>query len=152
MAPGPVDVHSGPARTIDPLPPIDPVLSCARIWFHTNDDDKNEDSRVTVTVFQEDRNSPIAVLSGTFGLLGDHSDLGPVALVMFRTMSRGGFKSAQVEIALDHVGSSFLIPDDTWRFGFLLDLRFSDGGHLFASDDGVVLNYSQGNMRRFPIA
>ena len=65
MARGHADFHSGPARSVDVTPPEDPipVLSHARIWFHTNDDDKNDDSRVTVTVFQKDRNSPIAVLS-----------------------------------------------------------------------------------------
>ena len=71
---------------------------------------------------------------------------------MLRPIGQQKLRSGQVEIAIDHVGTSFLIPDDTWRFGFLLDLRFSDGSHLFSMDDGVVLDYAQGHMRRFAIA
>jgi hypothetical protein len=159
MAREAADFHSGPARSVDVAPPEvpDPLLTRARIWFHTNDEDKNDDSRVTVTIFQRDRNSPIAVLSGNFGTLRDHSDFGPVALMMLRTigwlsLTSIGEPPVQVEIALDHLGTSFLIGEDTWHFGFLLDLEFADGGHLFAMDNDVALDYARENKLRFPIS
>ena len=56
--------------------------------------------------------------------------------MLLMPIDQRSLKSSQVEIALDHVGTSFLIPEDTWRFGFLLDLGLSDGSHLFSMDNG----------------
>ena len=59
---------------------------------------------------------------------------------MVRPVSRELLKTGRVEIQLDrlkfHVGPG----GDTWRFNFLLDLLFADGGHLFARANGIELH------------
>jgi hypothetical protein len=132
-------------------PGPDPTLTRASISFHTNDDDKNDDTRVDVFLWVDERRTLVARLSGFFGQVDDHSDIGPFTMVMLRPVGRNKLKNGHVEIVLLRPvsGSDGLIPDDTWRFSFFLDLFFADGGHLFAKANDVVLRLLSPHSRTF---
>lgn len=113
-----------------------PTLVNANISFHTNDDDKNDDSTVRVylsTGSAETGNLRLAAqIVDRFGHFPDHSDSGPFDLVIIDPqITRDELKIGSVLIQLSSPG------DDTWRFNFFLDLRFSDGSHLIARANGL---------------
>jgi hypothetical protein len=120
----------------------DPILTRASVTFHTNDEDRDSDTLVTVNVLLNDGRTTVATIEDHFGHFDDHSDAGPFTLLMVRPVSRELLKTGRVEIQLDrlslHAGPN--IGGDTWRFNFLLDLLFADGGHLFARANGIELH------------
>ncbi len=102
-----------------------PTLVGANITFHTNDDDKNSDTLVLVSV-QSSTGTIAAQIEDNFQRFGDHSDAGPYDLPVVTPLTRDQLKTGHMTIRITPKG------DDTWRFNFFLDLRFSDGSHLFA--------------------
>jgi len=101
-----------------------PTLVNANITFHTNDEDKDDDTVVSVT---ERKGGTIAAqVSDRFQHFNDHSDAGPFDLVINNPLTRDVLKTGKVELLISPNGN------DTWRFNFFVDLRFSDGSHLFA--------------------
>ena len=113
-----------------------PMLTRASITFHTNDDDKDDDSQIILEVMLPGRKAVVAQLVGCVGHFSDHSDSGPYNLVLLRSVSRDDLKNGLIDFQIVPNGN------DTWRFNFLLDLYFSDGGHLFAKGTGVELSYA----------
>lgn len=115
----------------------DPTLTGATVTFQTNDDDKNDDTRVVVDV---DAALPrgktvVAEIAGEFGTFGNDSEAGPFALpVLVPGVTRNQLKKGSVTIGISTQGG-----DDTWRFNFLVDLIFSDGAHLLARATGIEL-------------
>src|SRR5438105_8707167 len=109
------------------------TLSEATISFHTNDDDKDFDTNVTVTV-RDSSNVVAARISDDFGHFPDHSDNGPFNLAMQNPSSKEALQTGSVEIRIDPNG------DDRWRFNFDLDLIFSDGSHLSANAEGLDMD------------
>ena len=107
-------------------------LETARITFHTNDDDKDHDTHVTVTVRDHD-GDVVARVSDDFGHFPDHSDNGPFNLQIEDPSSQTALKQGSVTIRVDPVGN------DTWKFNFFLELIFSDDSRLSASADGLEL-------------
>lgn len=114
------------------MPDINAVLSSATVAFHTNDDDKDHDTNVTVTVRQAD-GTIAAHISDTFGHFPDHSDSGPFNLEIFNPGTRGEVQGGNFTLRVDPVGN------DTWRLNTVVDLRFSDGSHLNGAADGLEL-------------
>ena len=112
---------------------IGPTLQEASISFHTNDDDKDPDAKVTVTV-KDFNNNPVALLSDTLGHFDDHSDNGPFRLPVLSNSSREQVRRGRVEIRIDPHGN------DTWKFNFDLLLTFSDGTILGAGVDRLELS------------
>src|SRR4029078_2596940 len=96
------------------------VLTRASVTFHTNDEDKDDDSRVEVTVRLLDQTVVVARISDTFGHFDDHSDAGPFDLLITQAVTRGELKTGSVAIKIEPNGK------DTWRFNFFLDLLFDD--------------------------
>ncbi len=111
----------------------DPTLTGASITFHTNDDDKDDDTEVSVKVRLRDRRTVVAQTSGAFAKFGDNGDAGPFALLVVDPVTREQLKTGNVVFDIIPVGN------DTWRFNYLLDLRFTDGGHLLSRANGVEL-------------
>jgi hypothetical protein len=111
----------------------DPTLTGAIITFQTNDDDKDENTRVDVDVHLRDRRTVVAEIHNEFANFGDNSEAGPFALLVVNPVTRDQLKTGNVTIKIGADG------DDTWRFNFLLDLIFSDGGHLLARANGIEL-------------
>jgi hypothetical protein len=118
----------------------EPTLTGATVTFQTNDDDKNDDTRVVVDVNAAlpRGKTVVAEIAGEFGTFGNDSETGPFALpVLIPGVTRSQFKKGSVTLWLSTQGS-----DDTWRFNFLVDLIFSDGAHLLARATGVELTQS----------
>src|SRR5215475_13927679 len=68
-------------------PPPDPLLTRASVTFHTNDDDKDNDTLVEVEVRLSDQ-TVVAKLSDHLGHFPDHSDAGPFVLLMVHPARR----------------------------------------------------------------
>jgi len=121
-------VPSGPIHAI-------PTLVDARIRFYTNDEDKDSDTRVNVKV--EDFNQVIvAWLNDYLEYFDDHSIHG-YSLETLNASTRDDLQRGRVTIAIQPTGG---LGHDTWRFGFLLQLVFSDGTTLAAQVDGLELS------------
>ena len=124
-------------------PPPDPLLTRASVTFHTNDDDKDNDTLVEVEV-RLSNGTVVAKLSDHLGHFDDHSDAGPFVLLMVQPVHRSQLRTGSVNILA--FANTTLPPfghGDTWRFNFVVDLLFDDGAHLLARANGVQLK-SQG--------
>jgi hypothetical protein len=110
-----------------------PTLINVRISFHTNNEDKDHDTHVTVTVRDSD-GVVAARVSNDFGHLGDNSDAGPFALSVTNPSTKESLQRGKVTIRIDPNGH------DTWRFNFFLELTFSDGSRFSAGADGLALS------------
>jgi hypothetical protein len=112
------------------------VLTRASVSFHTNDEDKDDDSQVEVTVRLMDQ-TVVASITDEFGHFDDHSDAGPFDLLITQAASRGALKTGSVAVKISPNGN------DTWRFNFFLDLLFDDGAHLIAWANGLEVTESR---------
>ena len=112
------------------------VLTRASVSFHTNDEDKDDDSRVEVTVRLMDQ-TVVASIADEFGHFDDHSEAGPFDLLITQAASRGALKTGSVAVKIHPVGR------DTWRFNFFLDLFFDDAAHLIAWANGLEVSRSR---------
>jgi len=108
------------------------LLTQAQITFHTNDEDEDDDTHITVTVRGAD-GTIAARIDNDFGHFTDHSDHGPFGLLIINQTSKDLMSRGNVALRIDPNGN------DTWRFNFFLDLTFSDGSHLNTAADGVEL-------------
>jgi hypothetical protein len=114
----------------------DPTLVNANITFHTNDEDKNDDTVVSVSVR---RYATIAAqITDRFQHFNDHSDAGPFDLEIVTPFTRDELKTGGFIVNLEITPNG----NDTWRFNFFLDLRFSDGSHLFGRASRLQLTES----------
>ena len=120
-------------------PPPDPFLTRASVTFHTNDDDKDNDTLVEVEVRLSD-GTVVAKLSDHLGHFPDHSDAGPFVLLMVHPTRRSQLRTGSVNI-LAFANTTFppFGHGDTWRFNFVVNLLFDDGAHLLARANGVQL-------------
>jgi Ricin-type beta-trefoil lectin domain-like len=107
-------------------------LVWAGVSFHTNDEDKDADTHVTVTVRQSD-GLIAARVAENFGGFPDNSDKGPFDFTFINASTRSALHGGTVTIRIDPNG------DDTWRFNFSVDLHFSDGSRFLSAHDGVEL-------------
>jgi hypothetical protein len=112
------------------------VLTRASVSFHTNDEDKDGDSQVEVTVRLMDQ-TVVASIADEFGHFDDHSDAGPFDLLITQAANRGALKTGSVAVKISPNGN------DTWRFNFFLDLLFDDGAHLIAWANGLEVTESR---------
>jgi hypothetical protein len=116
----------------------DPMLTGATITFQTNDDDKRAETEVDVKVRLRDGRTVVAEISNEFATFGNDSEMGPFALLVVNSVTREQLKTGHVTIGILTDGN------DTWRFNFLVDLIFSDGGHLLARATGIELTQDSG--------
>jgi hypothetical protein len=112
------------------------VLTRASVTFHTNDEDKDDDSGVGVTVRLLDQ-TVVARIFDKFGPFDDHSDAGPFDLLIMQAVTRGELKTGSVAVKIEPNGN------DTWRFNFFLDLLFDDAAHLIAWANGLEVSESR---------
>jgi hypothetical protein len=129
-----------PEPSIAVPPPPDPLLTRASVTFHTNDDDKDNDTLVEVEVRLSDQRTVVAKLSDYLGHFPDHRDAGPFTLLMVHPVRRSQLRTGNVNI-LASANTTFppFGHGDTWRFNFVVDLVFDDGAHLLARANGVQL-------------
>src|ERR1043165_287976 len=98
--------------------PQEPTLIGASVFFHTNDEDKDGDTYVSVTVRQRD-NIIVARIDDNFGGFPDHSDHGPFGMQVTNASPKSEVQSGNVTIRIDPNGN------DTWRFNFITTDRKS---------------------------
>ena len=108
------------------------TLTSASISFRTNDENKDWDSHVTITV--KDGSKIIAARTDSdFGVFNANTNYGPYGLDIFSPSAKSSVQAGTITIRIDPVGH------DTWRFNFVLTLLFSDGTRLLAAVDGNEL-------------
>jgi hypothetical protein len=117
----------------------DSPLVLARISFHTNDEDKDADTRVEISV-ETLFKSAVASLSADLGHFDNHTDAGPFDLQLIAFPTRGELKNGHVSLKIAPNGH------DTWRFNFVLDLLFADGAHLLALATGLELSETRSHL------
>ncbi len=110
------------------------TLTGAQIIFNTFDDDKDGDTFVRVTV--SGTNGLAAVTSGFFGLFPDQTTKGPFRMTTRSAVSWESLTDNHVVISITPNGN------DTWKFGFEVDLFFSDGSVEPEFLDFTVLSQS----------
>lgn len=116
--------------------PDSAVLTRASITFQTNDEDKDDDTLLDVTVALMD-GTVVAQVSDVFGTFHDNHEDGPYDLELVDPRTRGETKGGNVTLKISPNGN------DTWRFDFFLDLLFDDDAHLIAWARGLELSDSQ---------
>ena len=109
------------------------TLANAKIEFHTNDEDKDYDTHVTVDVTDFD-NVLCAHVDNDFGHFDDQSNNGPFELEIINASSKDACQRGNVRIRIDPNGH------DTWRFNFTLILIFDDGSSLSGVETGLQLS------------
>jgi hypothetical protein len=110
------------------------ILTGAVITFNTFDDDKDGDTFVRATV--TGANGLAAVTSGFFGLFPDQSTKGPFRMALRSGVTWDSLTDNHVHITITPNGN------DTWKFGFEVDLTFSDGSFEPLFQDFTVLSQS----------
>lgn len=108
------------------------ALANCTIRFHTNDEDKDGNTHVTVDVLDFD-NVVAAHIDEDFGHFDDHSDSGPFPLAVQNASSRDKLQRGVVTVRIDPKGN------DTWRFNYFLELIFDDGSRLSGGVNGLEL-------------
>lgn len=126
--------QDGDRNSCDRLDPslTDATLVSAIASFHTNDDDKDHDTTLSISVEKDGK--LIASVSGVSGEFKDHTDNGPFGLTVHGTTKKSELSGAVTKLTITTVGN------DTWRFNYDLDLAFSDGTHIKKEWTGQVLD------------
>src|SRR5262245_58771209 len=109
------------------------ILTHASVRFHTNGNDKDDNSHVTITVRDND-GLIVARLDDDFGHFNNDSDNGPFSLEILNPAEKASMGAGTVTARIDPHG------DDEWDFNFSLRLRFSDGTTIACENDGLALN------------
>jgi hypothetical protein len=112
-----------------------PTLTAGRISFHTNDEDRDWDTMVTVNVYRRDGVEVASALLPA-AHFDDNSDNGPFAL---STQGLGGttwdqMRGGWLQISINANGN------DTWRFNYSAQLNFSNGRYLTVGRNGVQMS------------
>ena len=116
--------------------PDSAVLTRASITFQTYDEDKDDDTLLDVSVALMD-GTVVGQISDVFSTFHDLREDGPFDLELVDPRTRGEMKGGNVTLKISPNGN------DTWRFGFFLDLLFDDDAHLIAWAKGLELSDSQ---------
>ena len=106
------------------------TLDRCEISFHTNDDDKDGDTHVTVTV-RGPNGEVVARRDDDFGSFDDNSDAGPYEV--FLDNEGGEFPESKAGLSVQGGNVTIRIDpngDDTWKFRFFLSMQFSNGQTL----------------------
>lgn len=105
----------------------------ANIKFHTTNDDKDDDTHVTVEV-KDGNGIVIARIDNDFGHFSDNSDSGPYDIPVANPSSKEECQGGTVKIHIDPNGH------DTWHFNFFLTIILSNGKQLSGGADGLSLD------------
>ena len=86
----------------------DPMLTGAIITFQTNDDDKDDDTILGVTVYLRDGKTVVAQTNPgqAFAKFGNDSEMGPFALCVINSVSREQLKTGHVTSVLRRTGTT----------------------------------------------
>ncbi|MDG0871216.1 hypothetical protein L5D93_01215 [Paenibacillus thiaminolyticus] len=118
-----------------------PEVVSAQAWFHTNDDDKDHDTGLTISIEKgHDLFAKSDVIMGTFD---DHSDNGPYGLHLLGQISKGQLEGATTTLSIQPDGN------DTWLFNYFLELGYNDGTRQKWEWFGNQLKEGRGDRKTF---
>ncbi|MFE9423540.1 hypothetical protein ACFYNO_11340 [Kitasatospora sp. NPDC006697] len=109
------------------------TLQGASVSFHSDHDQKDRDTSVTVIVRDIDGNTA-ARISSTFGLFEAYSDDGPFQLAILNHTPGELLRGGQTTLRIDPHGHNH------WEPNLYVDLVFSDGSHLSTDCAGLDLD------------
>jgi hypothetical protein len=132
--------HGAAPRAIPATAP-GATLTGATATFATLDDDKDDDTQLSIQV-QNPAGSPVAAAAGTFGLFPDHRTTGPFNLPVLVPVTAGALDNGLIRIAIAPNGN------DTWKFNYEIDLFFSDGTTIPITGVNQVLSESSPVLTR----
>ncbi|MCK2244488.1 MULTISPECIES: Ig-like domain-containing protein [unclassified Crossiella] len=113
--------------------PAEVTLQRAEVFFHTNDEDKDHDTRIKIVVTDQN-GTEVAVVEDTFGHFDDGSDHGPFPMRITTPIPRDVINAGMTTMVIDPNGN------DTWRFNLRVGLFFSDGSRIGTDRDGLELS------------
>jgi hypothetical protein len=108
------------------------TLQRAEVFFHTNNEDKDHDTRIRIVVTDQ-TGAEVAAVEDTFGHFNDGSDHGPFPMQVKSPISRDLINGGLTTMVIDPNGN------DTWRFNLRVGLFFSDGSRIGTDPDNVEL-------------
>jgi len=108
------------------------TLQNASIKFHTTNDDKDNDTHVTVDIMNGN-GTVVAHIDNDFGHFNDNSDNGPYDIPISGTLNLSDMPRGSVKIRIDPNGH------DTWNFNYFLNMTFSDGTPVNQSNSNISL-------------
>ncbi|NEN83496.1 hypothetical protein [Paenibacillus elgii] len=111
-------------------------LKTAEVRFHTNDDDKDDDTKLSITI--EKGHDQFAKIEGIEGHFPDHSENGPFGLEVQGVISKEQLQGATTTVKIIAVGN------DTWKFNCFLELGYDDGSRQKWEWFGIKLNEHDG--------
>ena len=136
-----------------PAPPL--IVSRVDVMFHTNDDDKDADTKLVTDFMCQDSvfassslgwadaggeitNSaafPLAFLGGRrTDAFSDNQDTRWMSVKVTNVAGKNGIHNCTTKVRIDPVGH------DTWRFNYWVRLYYSDGTHDEYHFDGHALS------------
>lgn len=105
--------------TVNVTPPP-AVLTGGSVSFHVTDDDKDDDTRVSVYI--KAGGNTVAQWSGTEGHWNDHSDHGPYGFQVVNQIRKDQLIGPGQAVLIESPNG-----DDEWHFTWTVTLNFSDG-------------------------
>ena len=108
-------------------------ITGAKIWFRTNDEDKDVDTQVLAYI-RSGGGKNAGSLADSLGHFDDGQANGPYDLSVSTSVTAADLSTGVVGVAI--------VPDsrDTWRFDYELAMTFSDGTSFVIERDGVELS------------
>jgi hypothetical protein len=107
-------------------------LTAASARFHTNNDDKDGDT--VLSIYVDGPMGRVAQVEGIQGHFDDNSDNGPFALTIVRPIARFEIPVCRTRVHIDPNGH------DTWRFNYEIDLIFDDAPPAAKNWNGLALD------------
>lgn len=111
----------------------DPILVTATATFHTLDDDKDDDTVLSIGIVLPN-GTLVASVGGITGRFPDNRDNGPFGLTVLGKRKRSELSGALAALHIEPNG------DDTWRFNWGMVLAFDDGSQHAAGWSGPFLS------------
>jgi len=108
------------------------TLANASVSFQTNNNDKDDDTRVSIQICDDD-GVVCARISNFFGHFDNREPAGPYALNVINASTKDKLQRGKLYLRIDPNGH------DTWQFNFFVEMKFSDGSTLSAGANGVDL-------------
>ncbi len=135
-----MEPHGTP--TTKPAAPV--VVSKVEVKFHTNDDDKDRDTKLTTdfmchdSVFASSNIKPPVRIYGGFNSysdsFSDNQDTPWIEVGVGTTVAKAEIHGCKTKIRIDPKGH------DTWKFNYWVRLWYSDGSHDEYHYDGHALS------------
>ncbi|MDN3358817.1 hypothetical protein [Actinomadura sp. DC4] len=123
----------------------DPALTSVEVLYHTNDDNKDHDTKLLTSV-RDNRGVEIATLDEHFGddTFDDNEDDGPYGLRLTNPATLASTGHGRLVVRIEPNGN------DTWKFNVFATLFFSDGSRRVAQERNNSLDQDR-RQREFEI-